>query len=277
MTKRFLSSAAAIGFALASFATVLPAQAATFAPGDLIKGPTDAVYYYGQNNKRYVFPTLKTYYTWYWDFSSVKTVTLADLGAIPLGGNVTYRPGVKLVKITTDPKVYAVAANGTLRWVASEQVAVDLYGSNWNTKVDDIPDAFFINYKVGDPITSATQFSPSGEMARATSINTDKNLSVNGPPIVTISADKTVVTGGTTVNLTVNATFQGSGTLSSVVIKNNNSTTKNCSTLPCTVTSDALAAGSTNAFTAEVTDSNGLTGKSSPVTVTVQSAYYGGY
>lgn len=159
----------------------LSVSAATISPGDLIKGPGEAVYYYGANGKRLVFPTSKTYFTWYSDFSQVKSLTAGELAAIPLGGNATYRPGVKLVKITTDPKVYAVASNGTLRWVETEQVVKDLYGADWNTKIDDIPDAFFINYTVGASIKNASDFQPAAQTAAATDLNTDRKLG-NGTP-----------------------------------------------------------------------------------------------
>jgi len=164
---------------LATSATFLLMAATVHAApvsGDLIKGSTDSVYYYGGDGKRYVFPTEKTYKTWYADFSSVRSVSDAELGAIMIGGNATYKPGVKMVKITTDPKVYAVAANGTLRWVMTESVARDLYGTDWNTKIDDVPDAFFINYRIGAPVASASDFRPSTETAAATSINTDRGL-----------------------------------------------------------------------------------------------------
>lgn len=113
-----------------------------------------AVYYCGDDGKRYVFPNDKTYYTWYENFSGVVTVTPEELASIPLGGNVTYRPGVKMVKIQSDPRVYAVDRGGTLRWVASSDIAKGLYGVNWAKQVDDVSDAFFINYKMGDPITA---------------------------------------------------------------------------------------------------------------------------
>jgi GH35 family endo-1,4-beta-xylanase len=159
------------------FAIYPPAKSAVaISSGDLIKGPTDAVYYYGQNGKRFVFPNAKTYFTWYTDFSTVKTISAGELASIPLGGNVTYRPGVKLVKIMTDPKVYAVAANGVLRWVKTEAVARTLHGLDWNKKVDDIPDAFFVNYTVGADIASVSDFSPSLEMFVAKDINVDKKL-----------------------------------------------------------------------------------------------------
>ncbi len=71
-----------------------------------------------------------------------------------LGGNVTYRPGAKLVKIQTDPRVYAVDSNGTLRLMITPAIAEKYYGTNWNKKVEDIPDAFFTNYKIGDSINN---------------------------------------------------------------------------------------------------------------------------
>jgi len=175
--KHFLITGAALASAIG---LTTASQAATLASGDLIRstdpGAAGAIYYYASNGKRYVFPNEKTYKTWYSDFSTVKTVTLAELQVLPLGGNVTYKPGSRLVKITTDPKVYAVAANGTLRWVQTEAVATALYGADWNTKVDDIPDAFFINYKIGSPIASSADFSPSAVSLAATDINTDLNL-----------------------------------------------------------------------------------------------------
>ena len=73
---------------------------------------------------------------------------------IPLGGNVTYRPGIKLVKIQTDSKVYAVSPGGTLRLMITPAVAAKYYGATWAKNVADIPDAFFTNYKIGNPVTN---------------------------------------------------------------------------------------------------------------------------
>jgi len=144
--------------------------------GDLIKASTPAVYYFGADGKRYVFANSKTYLTWYNDFSNIKTITDGQLAQIPIGGNVTYRPGVKLVKITTDPKVYAVASHGSLRWISTEQIAVQLYGANWTSLVEDVPDAFFVNYQITSPINSASEFDPVSIKNEASSINVDKGL-----------------------------------------------------------------------------------------------------
>ena len=181
-------------------------QAATLAPGDLVKGSSSSVYYYGADGKRYVFPTEKTYFTWFNGFNNVRTVTDTELGALPIGGNITYRPGLKLVKITTDPKVYAISSNGTLRWVMSEGIAQDLYGANWASQVDDIPDAFFTNYRLGSPIANASEFSPSDETSRATTIAVDRGLT-------TVPATSTTPTPAPTTTTTAPVVSLYTGTL----------------------------------------------------------------
>lgn len=129
---------------------------AACASASLVKSKSaTAVYYCGANGKRYAFPNERVYFTWYADFKNVKTITDAELASLPLGGNVTYRPGVRLLKLESIPNVYAVEKGGVLRWIQSSTVAAQLYGSNWAKKVDDLSDAFFTNYRVGDPILSA--------------------------------------------------------------------------------------------------------------------------
>jgi len=191
----------------ASLLAPLAATAATPASGTLVKASLPAVYYVGQDGKRYVFPNEKTFKTWYADFSSVQTITDAELAALAIGGNVTYRPGVKMVKITTDPKVYAVDAMGTLRWITSESIATTLYGAAWNTMVDDVADAFFTNYRIGSDITAASQFSPASVTSAASSINVDKQLSTatgSNALVVTLNsgtpAAASVPRGATSVN-----------------------------------------------------------------------------
>lgn len=136
----------------------LPAQAAA----SLVKASGPAVYYV-DDGKRYVFPNERVYLSWYPDFSGVATVTDAELAAYPIGGNVTYRPGSRLVKITSDPKVYAVSAGGSLRWIATEDAARTLFGADWNRQVDDLPDAFFFNYRIAETVASAADYDRDAE------------------------------------------------------------------------------------------------------------------
>ncbi len=149
-------------FALAIMA--LPMSAFAKSPSSLIKGSSSTVYYRSADNRRFVFPNASIFSSWYDASSTIQTVNDADLSSLPLGGNVTYRPGAKLVKVTTDPKVYAVSRYGVLRWVTTEQLAASLYGADWNKRVVDVPDAFFINYSIGAPIVSAQDFSVENEL-----------------------------------------------------------------------------------------------------------------
>ncbi|MFH1145439.1 MAG: hypothetical protein V1707_00540 [bacterium] len=131
-----------------------PAKAAT--DGSLIKHAGDSALYLLSGGKRYVFPTSSVYFSWYKDFSSVQTVSLSELQSYPLAKNAVVRPGTKLVKVTTDPKVYVVGKTGVLHWVKSEDIARTMYGSNWASMVVDLPDAFFVsNYSIGSEIASA--------------------------------------------------------------------------------------------------------------------------
>lgn len=128
---------------------VAPNASADASAGDLIKmDGLSSVYYLGADDKRYVFPNENTYFSWYADFSSVVTIPQSELESYPLGGNVTVRPGTELVKITTNPNVYAVETGGKLVLIPNEETAIALYGSNWAKRVRDVSDAFFTNYEI---------------------------------------------------------------------------------------------------------------------------------
>lgn len=151
---RFLVAAAVVGGLFTGFG----AKAALPNTNNILKSPTRAtLYWYANDGRRYVFPNVQTFYSWFSsnDFKRVITVNDQEMTSLPLGGNVTYRGGAKLVKVTTDPRVYAVAQYGVLRWVTSANLAQQLYGSDWSRKVEDVPDAFFTNYTIGTPIYQA--------------------------------------------------------------------------------------------------------------------------
>lgn len=151
----------------ASLVAPLTASAAP-AEGSLIKAKEwDSVYYY-KGGKRFTFPNLKTYKSWYKDFSTVKVIPSAELQQYSLqspGGNVVYRAGTRLLKITTDPKVYAVTPGGVLRWVKDEATAKALYGNDWAKRVDDVSDAFFTNYSVGADLSG--NILPDGSLVKS--------------------------------------------------------------------------------------------------------------
>lgn len=127
-------------------------QANPFA-GRLIRTESDpAVYYVGSDGKRHAFPNSKIYFSWYSSFASVQIVDDFELSLLPLGKNVMYRPGSRLVKISDVPEVYAVEPGGILRNIPSEEIAKTLYGPNWAKLVDDLDISFFFDYEIGGVI-----------------------------------------------------------------------------------------------------------------------------
>ncbi len=149
MSKKFLI---VMVFFLIPFFLPQPSLAAA----NLIKGPnSSAVYYVDENNIRHIFPNEKTFESWLGNnFSSVVTVSEEYLGTLPLGKNVTIKPGKYLVKVPSIPKVYAVEPGGTLRHLESATIAEKIYGFDWFKKIIDLPEVFFGDYAVGEPMRS---------------------------------------------------------------------------------------------------------------------------
>ncbi len=125
------------------------------ARGKLIKGESTSSVYYISGEERFVFPNEQIFKSWYEDFDDVETIDDEQLADYTLGGNVTYRPGTRLVKLTNNPKVYAVEPGGILRWVTSETIALSLYGEDWASRVDDLADGFFTSYEIGNDLEDA--------------------------------------------------------------------------------------------------------------------------
>jgi len=169
---------------LLSLIVHVPAASATAVPPDsLVKGSTSAVYYFANDGKRYVFPNEKTYASWFTSFSAVRRISDAVLADMPIGGNVTYRPGIRMLKIATDPKVYVVLRGAVLRLVADERMAGDLYGPYWNRAIDDVPDVFFTDYSLGAPLQSANDYSPLIVAAGTGMIDEDKGIPPSEAPL----------------------------------------------------------------------------------------------
>ncbi len=81
------------------------------------------------------------------------------MDSIPLGGNVTYKPGVKLVKMQDSTKIFVVEKKHTLREVEDRDIIDKLYGGGWQFYLlDIIPDAFITNYVMGKPVKSVSDY-----------------------------------------------------------------------------------------------------------------------
>jgi len=177
MLKKIINSGLIFIFALSTFGLANFAKAGHTYSGEIIKASgLSTLYYVSDEGKRYVFPNENIFKSWFPDFDDVITTNYNELISIPLSGNVFYRPGVILVKITTDPKIYTVGENGELHWIETEELARELYGDQWNMLVDDLPDAFFANYRIGSSISNASDYDPEEEINRINNIGANHGL-----------------------------------------------------------------------------------------------------
>ena len=176
-----LGTIAAVLFFIAGYSSAARAVTViTDMEGRLVKGSSSEVYFLGSDSKRYLFPNEKIFFSWYKDFSSVQILTDDELKTAPVGGVVTYKPGARLVKIPSDPKVYAVTGDGELRWVQNEDVAKAIFGDNWAKQVDDVSGTLFADYQLGAVIASAADYSAPGASSETPTANPPANVVAPG-------------------------------------------------------------------------------------------------
>lgn len=122
--------------------------------GDYIRSRSyAAVYYIDVDGTRRPFWNDQIYFTYQDSFDAVVTVTDATLQTIPLGEPMSPNPGVVLIKVPTVASVYAlevVEGVPTLRHIASEEDAQQLYGDAWADYVIDIDQIWFTRFMRGD-------------------------------------------------------------------------------------------------------------------------------
>ncbi len=145
MAKKFLILAIVLGGVIIS--------SPVFALGDLVKSSdSSTVYYLDGNNIRHPFPTESIYKSWYSSFDGIADLSPKEISKYPLGGNVTLRPGIFIARFATDQNYYAVEPGGILRLIADDSLLLEIYGDDWQKRVVKIPDAFFGDYSIGDPV-----------------------------------------------------------------------------------------------------------------------------
>lgn len=133
--------------------------------------PCTAVYFYGVDGKRHAFPTEAVFKSWYSNFDDVVVLSKSVMSDIPLGKNVTYKPGQRMVKFSNNT-VYAVSYAGLLRPIANEEIAETLFGEDWISLIETVDDVFYGNYRIGATIESSSSFSWTTARNSTTSINT---------------------------------------------------------------------------------------------------------
>lgn len=119
------------------------------------------VYHVEDDSKRRAYINDTTYFTWHDSFDVVTEVEDSYLPTLSLSGLMLPKPGIVLVKIQSDPTVYALEENPDdafsplLRAISSEEIAIEMYGEMWADFVIDVEPTFFSNFTDGFEITSA--------------------------------------------------------------------------------------------------------------------------
>lgn len=129
------------------------------------------VYYLAGDGKRYIFPLAANFASWFGkvDADGIPSLDASICGrvteypswtvaAIPIGGNVGFRPGTFITGIESDPKRFLAWPNqawakagghdSILRHLLPE-VASELFPSGTSARTILTPDAFFIAYGIG--------------------------------------------------------------------------------------------------------------------------------
>jgi len=125
-------------------------------PGDFITSPSfSTVYYVTEDYGRRAFISSAVFFTYADSYDEVTDVTDATLTELGLTANMLPNPGVVLVKVQSDAKTYAVDDDSNLRWITSEEVAIDLYGDSWADYIIDVEATFFSAFGAGDDVESS--------------------------------------------------------------------------------------------------------------------------
>ncbi|MFA5946832.1 MAG: hypothetical protein WC813_02295 [Patescibacteria group bacterium] len=120
-----------------------------------VKG-NQAVYYIGADGLAHPFPRERIFFTWYCDYGDLAIVDQELFSKLGRGADVSFAPGVLMIKRPEDSKVYAIEKGSVLRWIVSEELASALYGKNWNKTIIDVVN--FDGYTLGKEISTASDY-----------------------------------------------------------------------------------------------------------------------
>lgn len=155
---------AALALAGASLASPTATYAAELETGKFIRSSDGTIYWFAEDERRYVFPDGATLQSWLGGTPGMlEDAPDEALAPYPVGGPMTIHPGTRLVRFHTDPTVYVVTRGAKLRAV-TDVYAAAYYGNDWMQKVDVLSIALYPNYRIGEPIVNVSDFDRVTEM-----------------------------------------------------------------------------------------------------------------
>jgi hypothetical protein len=133
--------------------------------GDVVQDPLesgDTLMHVMFDGARYTVPIGINFTSWYGEDACPSCAGVMEIespmnASIPLGGNVTLKPGSKILTIASDTNMWVVDSCATARAV-TPGVAQDIYGTDWADRLVIMPDVFFVDYLIGEPVDSALDY-----------------------------------------------------------------------------------------------------------------------
>lgn len=243
-----------------------------------VKGWEDSYYWYDPDQKRYAFTSEQSFGSWFPGTpTGVVEASISELAPITLGGAVYHRPGTRLLKFESSPDVYAVARYGMLRRLATEQVALELYGEDWATRIDELPVTDYVLYHFGAEITDAAEYdrtaynnltNPSGNVVNASNRAPEKFDAT-----IKLSANRSDAYVGEKITLT--AAVSTRDAWNTVMIRFydwQNQVIGTCkNTVACTYTADVNGPTGNQVFTARAFNAYEQAVNSTPILVNVSN------
>lgn len=127
--------------------------------GDFVRVEgTETLSYIDEEMIRRPFLDERAYFTYEDTLDVVVEISQNTSNKFTLGAPMAPRAGVVLIKTPSSDRVYLAEGSGTfptLRWIVSEEIAEEMFGSEWNSYVLDIDPTLFTRYEIGEEITEA--------------------------------------------------------------------------------------------------------------------------
>jgi hypothetical protein len=126
--------------------------------GHYLRSATSStVYYITTSGKRLPFLNEHVFFTYAKNFDDVQTVSDDVLAQYIIGSPIGPKAGTILIKIQSLSDVYVIGGTletPMLQKIASEELAIALYGSNWADYVLDVPPTMWSHFTFGSTVDS---------------------------------------------------------------------------------------------------------------------------
>ncbi len=125
-------------------------------PGDVFQSPASGLYYRGFDRRRHVFPNEDVFRSWFPEGTEIMKIATYQLADIPLGDNVTLRPGT-IVRVLGEVAIFVVDIGRLLREVIAETFRAIFQTQPLSELVRNLDPALVVNYAFGPPVLSETE------------------------------------------------------------------------------------------------------------------------